>query len=144
MKRDPNYLAKHRMEWNDGRVRQLPGPANSLGRVKFLFPNSNNIYLHDTPAKRLFGEEQRAFSHGCVRVGEPRELAIRVLKQDSTWTPAKIDEAMNRSFETTVILKKKIPVYIGYFTAFIDSDGQLNFRRDVYKRDQRLLHMITG
>ncbi len=144
MKRDPNYLAKHRMEWNDGRVRQLPGPANSLGRVKFLFPNSNNIYLHDTPAKRLFGEEQRAFSHGCVRVGEPRELAIRVLKQDSTWTPSKIDEAMNRSYETTVTLEKKIPVYIGYFTAFVDSNGMLNFRRDVYKRDQRLLRMITG
>lgn len=142
--RDPNYLAKHNMEWNGGNVRQKPGPSNSLGRVKFIFPNSNNIYLHDTPAKRLFNEDQRAFSHGCVRVGEPRELAIRVLKQDSTWTPSKIDAAMNNSYETTVVLKKRIPVYIGYFTAFFDKNGHLNFRNDVYKRDNRLLKMITS
>jgi len=144
IKRDPNYLAKHNMDWNGGNVRQKPGPSNSLGRVKFIFPNSNNIYLHDTPAKRLFNEDQRAFSHGCVRVGEPRELAIRVLKQDSTWTPSKIDAAMSNSYETTVVLKKRIPVYIGYFTAFFDKNGHLNFRNDVYHRDNRLLKMITS
>src|SRR5690606_34507668 len=91
MARNRNYLARHNMEWNGGKVRQKPGPKNSLGLVKFLFPNSNNIYLHDTPSKSLFSRQDRAFSHGCIRVSQPRELAIRVLAQDSTWTPEKID-----------------------------------------------------
>src|SRR5690606_37394252 len=73
--RNPNYLARHRMEWNGNSVRQLPGPGNSLGQVKFLFPNSYNIYLHDTPSKSLFGESKRAFSHGCIRLSEPKKLA---------------------------------------------------------------------
>ncbi|MFT3680660.1 MAG: L,D-transpeptidase family protein [Ferruginibacter sp.] len=143
MARNPNYLAKHNMEWNGGNVRQKPGPSNSLGLVKFLFPNSNNIYLHDSPAKSLFGQNERAFSHGCVRVAKPRDLAIRVLKQDSTWTPEKIDAAMHAGVEKTVVLKKEIPVYIGYFTAFFDKDGDLVFCKDVYDRDSRLLSMIT-
>ena len=68
IRRNPNYLAKHNMEWNGNSVRQKPGPGNALGKVKFLFPNSYNIYLHDSPAKSLFGETKRAFSHGCIRV----------------------------------------------------------------------------
>lgn len=143
MQRNKNYLANHNMEWNGGNVRQKPGRNNSLGLVKFLFPNSNNIYLHDTPSKSLFGEDQRAFSHGCIRVAKPRDLAIRILRQDSTWTPAKIDQAMNGGKEVYVTLKKKIPVYIGYFTAFFDKDGDLNFRKDVYNRDGRVLEMLT-
>jgi murein L,D-transpeptidase YcbB/YkuD len=142
MARDPNYLAKHRMEWNGGNVRQKPGPENSLGLVKFMFPNSNNIYLHDTPSKSLFEEEARAFSHGCVRVAKPRDLAIRILRQDPTWTPEKIDAAMHRGTERSVSLKKKIPVYIGYFTAYVNSEGMLNFRDDVYDRDSRLLSLL--
>lgn len=142
MKRNPNYLKTHNMEWNGGQVRQKPGPSNSLGLVKFLFPNSNNIYLHDTPAKSLFDKDQRAFSHGCIRVAEPRELAIRILRQDSSWTPKKMDDAMHAGKEQWVTLKKKIPVYIGYFTAFIDKDGHLNFRKDIYNRDASLLGML--
>lgn len=142
MKRNPNYLQQHNMEWNGGNVRQKPGPRNSLGLVKFLFPNSNAIYLHDTPSKSLFGEDNRAFSHGCIRVAKARDLAIRILKQLPEWTPEKIDAAMHRGREQTVTLKKLIPVYIGYFTAFINKDGQLNFRKDIYKRDDRLLQML--
>ncbi|HEX5151880.1 MAG TPA: L,D-transpeptidase family protein [Parafilimonas sp.] len=142
MRRNKNYLARHNMEWNGGRVRQKPGPSNSLGLVKFLFPNSNNIYLHDTPSKSLFSEDSRAFSHGCIRVAKPRDLAIRVLQQMPEWTPQKIDAAMHAGKEQYVTLKKTIPVYIGYFTAFMSSDGQLNFRTDVYKRDASLLEML--
>jgi murein L,D-transpeptidase YcbB/YkuD len=142
MKRNPNYLAAHNMEWNGGRVRQKPGPSNSLGLVKFLFPNSNNIYLHDTPSKSLFERESRAFSHGCIRVSKPRDLAIRVLRRNPEWTPDKIDAAMHAGKEKYVTLTKTIPVYIGYFTAFLDADGQLSFRTDVYKRDDRMLQML--
>jgi L,D-transpeptidase YcbB len=144
MRRNSNYLASHHMEWNGGQVRQTPGPWNSLGRVKFIFPNANNIYLHDTPSKNLFNEDSRSFSHGCVRVGQPRELAIKILRNDPEWTKARIENAMNAGVEKTVLLKKKIPVYIGYFTAFVDSDGDLNFRNDVYQRDERLYSMISS
>ena len=75
VRRNPNYLETHDMEWYDGRLRQLPGPNNSLGKVKFLFPNNFNMYLHDSPAKSLFEQEKRTFSHGCIRVAEARKLA---------------------------------------------------------------------
>ena len=143
MAKNKNYLAQKNLEWNNGAVRQLPGKNNSLGLVKFLFPNSNNIYLHDTPAKSLFERENRAFSHGCVRVGKPRELAIELLKQDPSWTPERIDKAMHAGKENWVSLKKKIPVYIGYFTAWVDRDGNLNFYKDVYKRDESLIKLLT-
>ncbi|KIA99698.1 hypothetical protein OA88_19285 [Flavobacterium sp. JRM] len=143
MAKDKNYLAKKNLEWNNGAVRQLPGKNNSLGLVKFLFPNSNNIYLHDTPAKSLFERENRAFSHGCVRVAKPREFAIELLKQDPKWTPERIDKAMHTGKESWYTLKKKIPVYIGYFTAWVDRDGNLNFYKDIYKRDESLIKLLT-
>lgn len=143
MAKNKNYLAQKNLEWNNGAVRQLPGKNNSLGLVKFLFPNSNNIYLHDTPAKSLFERENRAFSHGCVRVGKPIELAIELLKQDPTWTPERIDKAMHAGKESWYTLKKKIPVYIGYFTAWVDRDGNLNFYKDVYQRDESLVKLLT-
>ncbi|MBK0369111.1 L,D-transpeptidase family protein [Flavobacterium agrisoli] len=142
MARDKNYLKKKNLEWNNGRVRQLPGRNNSLGLVKFLFPNSNNIYLHDTPSKSLFERESRAFSHGCVRVGKPRDLAIELLKDNPNWIPEKIDTAMHAGKEKWVTLQHKIPVYIGYFTAWVDRDGKLNFYRDVYQRDNPLAKLL--
>ncbi len=144
IKKDKNYLAKHNMEWNNGQVRQKPGRNNSLGLVKFLFPNSNNIYLHDSPMKSLFGKESRAFSHGCVRVGNPRDLAIEVLKNDTTWTPKEIDAAMKAGTEKWVQLKDKIPVYIGYFTCMVDDEGAFNFYEDVYNMDDRLYDILIG
>ena len=144
IKKDKNYLAKHNMEWNNGQVRQKPGRNNSLGLVKFLFPNSNNIYLHDSPAKSLYGKDSRAFSHGCVRVGKPRDLAIEVLKNDTAWTPAKIDAAMKAGTEKWVQLKNKIPVYIGYFTCMVDEQGQFNFYEDIYNMDERLYDILIG
>lgn len=142
MAKNRNYLEQHNMEWNGGNIRQKPGPKNSLGLVKFLFPNSNSIYLHDTPSKSLFDEDKRAFSHGCIRVAKPKELANLILKDDSNWTPAKIDAAMNRGTESWYTLKNKIPVYIGYFTAWVDSEGAVHFYDDVYGRDERLASLI--
>lgn len=144
IKKDKNYLAKHNMEWYNGMVRQKPGRNNSLGLVKFLFPNSNNIYLHDSPSKNLYARDSRAFSHGCVRVGKPRDLAIEVLRNDTTWTPAKIDAAMKAGTEKWVQLKEKIPVHIGYFTCFVDDQGIFNFYEDVYKMDDRLFDILIG
>lgn len=138
IKRNKNYLASHNMEWNGGAVRQKPGPNNSLGLVKFLFPNSFDIYLHDTPSKSLFSEDKRAFSHGCIRLAEPKKLAEYLLRKDSTWSSAKITAAMNSGKEQYVTLKKTMPVFIAYFTAFVDRQGKLNFRNDVYGRDSRL------
>jgi murein L,D-transpeptidase YcbB/YkuD len=143
MAKNKNYLESHNMEWNNGQVRQMPGKRNSLGLVKFMFPNSNNIYLHDTPSKSLFARERRAFSHGCIRVGKPRDLAITILKDDNSWTPEKIDAAMNAGKESTCVLKTKIPVYIGYFTAWVNDQGEISFYEDIYKRDENLFKLLT-
>ncbi len=142
MKRNPNYLASHNMEWNGNQIREKPGPRNSLGLVKFLFPNSYNIYLHDSPAKSLFTEEKRAFSHGCIRVSEPKRLAIHLLRNDPSWDEEKITAAMSKPVEQTVTLKKSIPVSIVYFTAWVDAQGKLNLRDDIYKRDASLMDQI--
>jgi len=142
MAKNKNYLASHNMEWNNGNIRQKPGKNNSLGLVKFIFPNSNNIYLHDTPAKSLFEKETRAFSHGCIRVGKARDLALTILKDDPNWTTEKIDAAMNSGKENWYTLKNKIPVYIGYFTAWVNANGEINFYDDIYERDERLLKLI--
>jgi murein L,D-transpeptidase YcbB/YkuD len=142
IKRDSKYLAKHNMEWSKGMVRQKPGLDNSLGLVKFLFPNNNNIYLHDSPSKNLFSAEKRAFSHGCIRVEKAKELANAILENDANWTSEKIDEAMNKGKESWYALKNKIPVYIGYFTAWVDNEGTINFYKDIYERDTRLAEML--
>lgn len=146
IKRRPNYLAKHNMEWNGNSVRQKPGKSNSLGLVKFLFPNSYNIYFHDTPSKSLFGETNRAFSHGCIRLSEPEKLARFLLRSDSTWTNEKIRAAMNAGKEKYVRLrgKNEIPVFIGYFTSWVDRQGNLNFRRDVYGHDKKMAERLIA
>ncbi len=143
MRRNSNYLARNNMEQTGTSnglpvIRQKPGGANALGRVKFIFPNSYNIYFHDTPAKSLFNESNRAFSHGCIRLGEPLKLAEYLLRGQPEWTPEKIKEAMSASKENWVTLKKPVPVFISYFTAWVDSDGLLNFRNDIYGHDKKM------
>lgn len=138
LKKNPNYLEKNNMERYAGGIRQKPGVNNSLGLVKFLFPNQYNIYLHDTPSKSLFTRDQRAFSHGCIRLSEPRRLAEYLLRNDKNWPPEKIDKAMKAGKETWVTLSETIPVFIGYFTAWQGSDGLLHFRDDVYGHDRKL------
>jgi murein L,D-transpeptidase YcbB/YkuD len=125
---------------NDGIpvVRQKPGPGNALGRVKFLFPNSFSIYMHDTPAKSLFVKDKRAFSHGCIRLREPEKMANYVLRNQNEWTPEKIEEAMNAGKEKFVKIKDPITVLITYYTAWVDETGRLNFREDIYGHDNSL------
>lgn len=140
--RDPRYLQKHNMEWSGKSVRQKPGPANPLGQVKFLFPNQYDIYLHDSPAKSLFSEDTRAFSHGCIRLADARKVAHYLLQNDAAWPENKIDSAMKSGKEKWVTLKNPVPVFIAYFTAWVDREGKLNWRKDIYKRDDRLAAML--
>lgn len=143
MQRNPNYLASHNMEQTGTSgglpvVRQLPGGDNSLGKVKFLFPNSFNIYFHDTPAKSLFEKDKRAYSHGCIRLSDPPKLANYLLKDDASWPSDKIDEAMNAGVEQFVKVKKPVPVLITYYTAWVDDNGLLHFADDIYGHDKEL------
>lgn len=143
IEKNPNYLYQNDMEWFDGGIRQRPGPKNALGVVKFMFPNSNSIYLHDTPSKSLFNQEKRAFSHGCIRIEKPKELAHLILKNDKNWSFEKIEAAMHSGKEKWYTLPHKIPVYIGYFTAWVTKDGTINFYEDIYQRDERLAAMLV-
>ncbi len=143
MAKNADYLENHNMEIYGGSeelplVRQKPGGDNSLGKVKFLFPNSFNIYFHDTPAKSLFNKEVRAYSHGCIRLSDPEKLADYLLKDNSSWTSSKINEAMNSGDEQFVALKDPVPVFITYYTAWVDNKGQLNFRSDIYGHDKEI------
>lgn len=147
MRNNRNYLAQKNMEQygtSEGLplIRQKPGNANSLGRVKFLFPNSYNIYLHDTPAKSLFAEEKRAFSHGCIRLAQPKKLAEYLLANSPEWTAEKITKAMNSKTEVWVRVKQKVPVFITYFTSWVDKNGHINFRDDLYGHDQKMASQL--
>ena len=143
MKRDPNYLEKNNMEITgyNGKipvVRQKPGPSNSLGGVKFLFPNSYNIYLHDTPFREAFSSSKRSFSHGCIRLGEPIKLAQFLMRRDTLYTVDSIKTLMQQPKEKWVTIKPAVPVTIKYFTAWVSEDGILNFRDDIYGHDAKM------
>jgi murein L,D-transpeptidase YcbB/YkuD len=133
---DKNYLADHNMEMVNGQVRQKPGPQNSLGLVKFMFPNPDDIYMHDTPSKTLFDFEKRTFSHGCINLKMAKELATAMLKDYPEWTPERISKAMEGKTETSFKLTKKVPIYICYFTSLVNENGEVGFFQDVYEKDQ--------
>lgn len=155
-KEDPDYLSKNNYEVLDGwgddaqlvppseidwdqpekyRVRQQPGPTNALGRVKFMFPNEFAIYLHDTPADDLFDEQHRAFSHGCIRIEDPAWFADWLFPQ---YNLQEVKQKMNNEEREVVQLDEKVPVYIFYLTAFVDEEGRLNFREDLYELDKQM------
>jgi murein L,D-transpeptidase YcbB/YkuD len=154
--KDPGFLTRNNMDIVDKagntvdptsidlsdpaayRFRQRPGSDNSLGLVKFMFPNQFNVYLHDTPADSLFGRAARSLSHGCVRVEQPEELAKYVLRDQPEWDRDRIEEAMHGGEEKIAKLKTPLPVYLGYWTARARPDGTVQFRRDVYDVDSRL------
>jgi murein L,D-transpeptidase YcbB/YkuD len=149
MRRNPNYLARNNMEQTGTRgglpvIRQKPGGSNALGRVKFLFPNSYNIYFHDTPAKSLFDQTRRAFSHGCIRLAEPKKLAAYLLSHREEWTDKRITDAMFAGREKWVTLEEPVPVAIVYFTAWVDADGVLNYRDDIYGHDKKMADHLFG
>ncbi len=142
---DPNYMAANDLEtFKEGgktHIRQKPGPKNSLGLVKFLFPNSFNIYFHDTPEKQLFSKDVRGFSHGCIRLEKPAELASWVLG----WPVQQVQQAMDDTTANnrSVALPQKLPVYIAYFTTYLKG-GRLYFGNDLYARDQTLVQAMTA
>ena len=150
MASNPNYLASQNMEvtGNEGglpTIRQKPGGNNALGQVKFLFPNSFNIYFHDTPSKSLFSKDIRAYSHGCIRLSDPYKMAEYLLRNQPEWTTDRIQTAMNTEEEKFVKVKKAVPVFITYYTAWVDDNGQLNFRNDIYGHDEKLTKkMFSG
>ena len=141
MKRNSNYLARNNMEIVSAgaipTIRQKPGPTNSLGGVKFLFPNSHNIYFHDSPAKSLFNTDKRSYSHGCVRLKEPAKLAEYLLNDTAKWNAETIKEAMTSGSEIPIKLEKSIPVMLTYFTAWVAGEDGVNFREDIYGHDER-------
>ena len=118
-------------------LRQDPGPKNALGRVKFMFPNSYSVYLHDTPANDKFEASDRAFSSGCVRVERPLELAELLLANPSTWNAGTIAQTIEAGRTQNVTLPDKMPVLLAYWTAWVDPQGRVNFRRDVYGQDAK-------
>src|SRR5207247_9945292 len=133
--RDPDYRARNGLEvlgaGADRQSRQRPGAGNSLGLVKFLLPNPFNVYLHDTPHDRLFARARRDFSHGCMRVERPAELARWVLSGSPEWTPAAIAAAMRAGDERHVALPEPLPVYVLYMTAWAAADGTVPLPPDL-------------
>jgi len=119
-------------------MRQPPSSRNALGLVKFMFPNQYNIYLHDTPAKSLFGREVRTFSHGCVRLNDPFDFAYALLAVQEDDPVGFFQGILNTGAERRVDLDQPVPVHLVYRTAFTSTTGRLNFRRDVYNRDSRI------
>jgi murein L,D-transpeptidase YcbB/YkuD len=111
---------------------------NAVGRVKFMFPNRFNVYLHDTPSRELFAKTVRTFSSGCIRIEKPLELAVYVLRGDPQWTRERLDAAIARGDEQTVRLPELIIVHVLYWTAWAEADGTVHFRQDIYQRDPPL------
>ncbi len=124
------------------RLWQAPGPTNALGRVKFMFPNRFDVYLHDTPERGLFARTVRDFSSGCIRLERPIELAAYLLADQEGWTGARIDEALARGEERTVRLSRAVPIHIQYWTAWTEADGTVHFREDLYGRDRDVLRAL--
>ncbi|HBS50485.1 MAG TPA: murein L,D-transpeptidase [Rhodobacteraceae bacterium] len=125
-------------------MRQPPGPRNALGRVKFMFPNKHNIYLHDTPHKNLFSREVRTYSHGCIRLNDPFDFAYALLSYQEERPQAFFDRVLASGQETRVELKEPLPVHLIYRTAFTTTDGRTEYRRDVYDRDARIWEALRA
>ncbi len=168
IRRDPGYLAREHMRvlqgWGERprqidpasvdwwrvatplpyRLRQDPGPWNALGRIKFMFPNVHDVYLHDTPARELFAHAERGFSSGCIRLQDPLGLADWLLADVPGWSPEALRAAIDSGDTRTVNLREPVPVYLLYWTAWVGSDGAVQFRRDIYDRDAPLAAALAA
>ncbi|MEL6233745.1 MAG: L,D-transpeptidase family protein, partial [Pseudomonadota bacterium] len=167
LQRDPTYLSRRGMrlvptggapvpdgvtsdytEFSSGyfpfRIKQEPSNFNALGRVKFMFPNQFAIYLHDTPTKRLFNYDQRAYSHGCVRVEQPFDLAYALLEGQEDDPKGYFDRLLNRGTERRINLDRPVRVYLTYRTVFVDRAGEVQIRDDVYGRDAKVLERLIA
>lgn len=134
---DPRSADLDLVENGTHRIRQKPGPQNALGRIKFMFPNEFAIYLHDTPEEHLFQRAERAYSHGCIRIERPVEFGEYVFTSEE-WTAARIQQRIDSREHGTEYLESPLPVYILYWTAFVDDEGLVNFREDIYGNDEAL------
>lgn len=150
--KDPTYFEREGFEYHTSSnghrfLRQKPGPTNALGRVKFMFPNQYNIYMHDTPSKSYFKRPHRAYSHGCVRVEDPMTFADYLLDLDGRWMEEKREEKLEKWFEkegeTWVNLRKNLPVHIEYYVVRVDDEGRANFLSDLYDLDAPRLELIA-
>ena len=130
----PEYVNWYEVDPNnfDYRLRQQPGAGNPLGKLKFMLPNKHSVYLHDTPMKSLFNRSNRRFSHGCIRVERPIDLAEFVFNDDDSWSGQKVQNAINSGVSNNIYLKQPIPVHILYFTVWVENDNSVHFRNDVY------------
>ena len=135
---DPGAIDWSRVDIRTLELFQPPGPSNVLGRVKFVFPNKHDVYMHDTPQKFLFANTVRAESHGCMRVQNPDQLAAVLLKQDQNWSQARTMSAIENGYDQQVGLRQKIPVYVTYFTLKINDDGSISTYGDLYGHDARM------
>ena len=168
VQKDPGYLQKHNLRVLDSQgktinpatinwssytgksfpyyIRQEPGPNNSLGRIKFIFPNKHSVYLHDTPHRTLFNEDQRAFSHGCIRVEHPLTLGELILKNDGqSWDKQRIEKVIESKKITNVSLNTPLPVRLLYWTVKVsDNEGRFLFKQDIYGRDKALLKALDS
>lgn len=124
-------------------LRQDPGPSNALGRIKFMFPNRFNVYIHDTPSKSLFARSSRVFSHGCMRVENPFDFGGALLAAEG-WTTERLKSAMGTGRKKVITLKQKVPVHVTYLTAWANRDGSVHFRNDVYGRDEKLVAALRA
>jgi murein L,D-transpeptidase YcbB/YkuD len=144
-RKHPGYMAHERISVkSDGSLVQKPGPKNSLGLVKFDLPNPFTVYLHDTPSRSLFAKDVRTLSHGCMRLEKPYDLAKLLLKDDADWPAARIDSALQGGATIRAPLKTPTPVFVIYRSAFVDGQGQMNFRSDVYGWDEQLQGLLAA
>ena len=167
IKKNPDYLGKHgfevvnrsgqiiaadvkdnavlaKLRSGEFEVRQKPGPGNSLGLIKFVFPNNYDVYLHGTPEHALFSRVRRAFSHGCIRIEDPAKLAAWVLKDDPSWTSERIQSAMNGTEPLRVTLPRPVPIFVLYGTALVEENGEVRFFEDVYAQDAKLERALAA
>lgn len=164
IKNNPGYLARHnyqiisgdgvinpwQVDWNSvnsrnfrWRIRQRPGPKNALGFIKFMFPNRFNVYMHDTPDRHLFQRARRAFSHGCIRVEKPVEMAVLILRDNPGWTRERIEQAIQAGKRRVINVESDWMVHVLYWTSWVDDYGQLQYCPDIYDRDPVLWQALN-
>lgn len=145
IRKNPGYMAREGFVVKpDGGLQQLPGPRCALGAIKFDLSNSFGVYLHDTPSRSLFAQPNRALSHGCMRLEQPNALAKRLLADDPKWSQEAIDVALLAGRTERVTLSRPLPLYVAYWTAFVDEDGTMQFRPDIYGWDAKLEGLLQS
>ena len=141
---NPYWVDWYRVDARAIQVRQVPGDFNALGRIKFMFPNQHSVYLHDTPSKKLFQRDQRAFSHGCVRVENPLEFADAILPVAAPeWNSGRLEKLYGGK-ERRINLDTPVPVHLAYFTIMLDADGEMRRFEDIYGYDQETTALMQS